>query len=181
MGALVNMTPQRARELISTMAANSQQFRLATEPTRLVHGLNSLSLEDKIDKLTNVVQILLIDKTGPARTVQRRYDPYSNSYNVGWKDHPNLCYGSNSQFNQPYQQRLPPNQQLLPPKSSLEAIVERLVNSTEKFQLKTEMHLQELDKQVSKLALTISRLESQDLSNAKRSEKRRRSLTPFER
>ncbi|KAG8474769.1 hypothetical protein CXB51_031470 [Gossypium anomalum] len=151
------------------MAANSQQFRPVTEPTRRVHGLSSLSLEDKIDKLTNVVQTLLIDKTSLARLCgicakldhptdsclilhedlteqvnfvgnfpgppQRRYDPYSNSP--------------------------PQNQQIPTPKSSLEAIVERLANSTEKFQLKTEMHLQELDKQVSKIALTISRLESQ--------------------
>ncbi|XP_012461378.1 uncharacterized protein LOC105781382 [Gossypium raimondii] len=56
-GALVNMTPQRARELISTMAANSQQFRPATEPTRRVHGLSSLSVEDKIDKLKGSVDI----------------------------------------------------------------------------------------------------------------------------
>ena len=24
---------------------------------------------------------------------QRRYDPYSNTYNEGWRDHPNLSYG----------------------------------------------------------------------------------------
>ena len=24
---------------------------------------------------------------------QRRYDPYSNTYNEGWRDHPNLRYG----------------------------------------------------------------------------------------
>ncbi|XP_052888060.1 uncharacterized protein LOC128296661 [Gossypium arboreum] len=57
--------------------------------------------------------------------------------------------------------RPPQNQQMPPPKSSLEAIVERLANSIEKFQQKTDMHLQELDKQVSKLALTVNRLESQ--------------------
>ncbi|XP_017635639.1 uncharacterized protein LOC108477629 [Gossypium arboreum] len=193
--ALVNMTPQRARELISTMVANSQQFRPITEPTRQVHGLNSLSVEDKIDKFTNVVQNLLSDKINPTqlceicakpdhptdscpilqedlveqanavgnflRPPQRLYDPYSNLYNVGWKDHPNLSDGTNLRFNQPFQQRPPQNQQIPPPKSSLEAIVERLANSTEKFQQKTDMHLQELDKQVSKLALTVSRLESQ--------------------
>ena len=87
--------------------------------------------------------------------------PYSNSYNVGWKDHPNLSYKMNPRFNQSFQQRPPQNQHMPPPKSSLEAIVERLANSTEKFQQKTDMHLQELDKKVSKLALTVSRLESQ--------------------
>ncbi|XP_040939643.1 uncharacterized protein [Gossypium hirsutum] len=33
-GALVNMTPQQARDLISTVAANSQQFRANPEPPR---------------------------------------------------------------------------------------------------------------------------------------------------
>ncbi|KAG8478058.1 hypothetical protein CXB51_027365 [Gossypium anomalum] len=171
-GELVNMTPQRARELISTMDANSQQFQPAqnlrdwfmdkTSPTRLCrictkpdHPTDScLILHEDLTEQVNVVGNFL----GPP---QRQYDPYLNSYNMGWKDYPNLSYRSNPQFNQPYQQRLPLNQQLLPPKSSLETIVERLANSTEKFQLKTEMHLQELDKQVSKLALTVSRLESQ--------------------
>ncbi|XP_012435603.1 uncharacterized protein LOC105762271 [Gossypium raimondii] len=37
-GALVNMTPHRARELISTMAVNSQHYRLNLEPTRRVNG-----------------------------------------------------------------------------------------------------------------------------------------------
>ncbi|XP_040930127.1 uncharacterized protein [Gossypium hirsutum] len=173
----------------------TRRLREREKPTKQVDGLSSLSLEDKIDKLANIVQTLLLDKTGPTRlcgicakpdhptdscpilqedsieqanTVgnfpkppQRRYDPYSNSYNVGWKDHPNLSYGMNPWFNQPFQQRPPQNQQIPTPKSSLEAIVERLANSTKKFQQKTDMHLQELDKQVSKLALTVSRLESQ--------------------
>ncbi|XP_040940184.1 uncharacterized protein [Gossypium hirsutum] len=38
-GALVNMTPQQARDLISTMTANSQQFRANPEPPRRVHQL----------------------------------------------------------------------------------------------------------------------------------------------
>ena len=25
---------------------------------------------------------------------RQRYDPYSNSYNEGWKDHPNFRYGN---------------------------------------------------------------------------------------
>ncbi|XP_040940724.1 uncharacterized protein [Gossypium hirsutum] len=61
-GTLVNMTPQRARELISTMTANSQQYRPNSEPTRRVNGVNVSTLEDKLDKLTNVVQSLLTEK-----------------------------------------------------------------------------------------------------------------------
>ena len=54
---------------------------------------------------------------GFPRQPQRRYDPYSNTYNQGWRDHPNFQY-DNLQANQPanqncqtYQQY---NQQYLP-------------------------------------------------------------------
>ena len=42
---------------------------------------------------------------------QRKYDPYSNTYNEGWRDHPNLGYGArpnppgfNQSSNQPFAQ-----------------------------------------------------------------------------
>ncbi|XP_027166709.1 uncharacterized protein LOC113766752 [Coffea eugenioides] len=54
---------------------------------------------------------------------RKAYDPYSNTYNPGWRDHPNLSYGGNRQSNfvpnrqqgyqQQYQPRPPP-----PPSSS---------------------------------------------------------------
>ncbi|GJR32481.1 uncharacterized protein Tco_1108713 [Tanacetum coccineum] len=38
--------------------------------------------------------------TGPP---QRKYDPFSNTYNLGWRDHPNFSYGSRSNnFQQQY-------------------------------------------------------------------------------
>ncbi|XP_012483008.1 uncharacterized protein LOC105797607 [Gossypium raimondii] len=195
-GALANMTPQRAKELISTMTVNSQQYRLLMGPTRRVHELSTPSVVNKIDELNNVVKNMLVGQTNPARlygicakldhptnlypilledttvqvdavgnflgSPQRCYDPYSNTYNTGLREHPNLSYGSNPKCNQPYQPRPPTPQQYQPSKSSLEAIVERLAVSIEKFQKKTEVHFQELDQQISKLALTVSRLENQE-------------------
>ncbi|XP_068649027.1 uncharacterized protein [Aristolochia californica] len=49
---------------------------------------------------------------------QRKYDLYSNMYNMGWRDHPNLSYG-NPQVNQPATQNHPSYQQyrqLYPPR-----------------------------------------------------------------
>ncbi|XP_040963884.1 uncharacterized protein [Gossypium hirsutum] len=195
-GALVNMTPQRARELISTMVANSQQYRPNSEPTRRVNGVNVSSLEDKLDKLTNVVQSMLTEKKNRTQLCgicttsehptdlcpilnenstahfdavggfpgppQRCYDPFSNIYNPGWKDHPNLNYGANPRYNLSYQPRpLQPPQ--LPPKpsTSLEAIVERLAVDVAKYQQRTDASIQELTNQVSKLSMAVNRLESQ--------------------
>ncbi|XP_022870337.1 uncharacterized protein LOC111389637 [Olea europaea var. sylvestris] len=45
---------------------------------------------------------------------QRNYDPYSNTYNSGWKDHPNLSYG-NPQSNQPMTQNCQSFQQFKQP------------------------------------------------------------------
>ncbi|KAG8493239.1 hypothetical protein CXB51_010573 [Gossypium anomalum] len=123
-GVLVNMTPQQARDLISTMATNSQQFRANPEPSRRVHWLSNSIVEDKLDRLTNIVNSLSAKKARPARVCeicatpehttdacpclyddtmahldivgnflgppQRRYDPYANTYNPRWRDHPNL-------------------------------------------------------------------------------------------
>ncbi|KAK5835225.1 hypothetical protein PVK06_010912 [Gossypium arboreum] len=194
--ALVNMTPQRARELISTMAANSQQYRPNSEPTRRVNGVNVSTLEDKLDKLTNVVQSFLIEKKsltslcgicttseyptdlcsilndhstahvyaveGFPGPPQRRYDPFSNTYNPGWKDHPNLNYGANPRYNPPYQPRpLQPPQQQHKLSTSLEAVVERLAADVAKYQQRTDASIQELINQVSKLSMAVNHLESQ--------------------
>ncbi|XP_040955935.1 uncharacterized protein [Gossypium hirsutum] len=195
-GALVNITPQKARELISTMAANSQQYRPNSEPTRRLNGVNVLSLEDKLDKLTNIAQSMLTEKKnltqlcgicttsehptdlcpilnenstahvgdvgGFLRPLQRCYDPFSNTYNPGWKDHPNLNYGANPRYNPSYQPRpLQPPQ--LPPKpsTSLEAVIERLVIDAAKYQQRTDASIQELTNQVSKLSMAVNHLESQ--------------------
>ena len=46
---------------------------------------------------------------GFPRQSQRKYDPYSSTYNAGWRDHPNLNYG-NPQVNQPMTQNCPISQ-----------------------------------------------------------------------
>ena len=127
-GAIVNKTPQAARDLISTMAANSQQFGSNQEHPRRVHEVNVSSLENKINQLTSLVQNLVVGNTQQVKACgicaytghstdmcptlqedtpeqanavgnfpvqpQKKYDPYLNSYNPGWREHPNFCYGT---------------------------------------------------------------------------------------
>ncbi|KAK8600231.1 hypothetical protein V6N12_050087 [Hibiscus sabdariffa] len=143
------------RELISTMAANSQQF--SCEPSRWVHEINHPT--DCCPCLQEEAQVNAVNFPGPP---QRPYNPYSNSYNPGWKVHPNFSYAQNQKPNQVYKQKLTQQQQYQHPKASLESIVERLALSQEKFQNRTKTHPQEIDKQISQLAQTMGRLESQD-------------------
>ncbi|XP_052877344.1 uncharacterized protein LOC128283956 [Gossypium arboreum] len=69
-GALVNMTPENARTLISTMATNSQQFGSSSEPSRRVHEVSTVSLENKIDKLTDIVNSLVTEENVSAITLR---------------------------------------------------------------------------------------------------------------
>ncbi|XP_052483033.1 uncharacterized protein LOC105781540 [Gossypium raimondii] len=87
-GALVDKTPEQARNLIANMAQNTQQFGLRRSDLgkRMDEGQSSM-MEAQLANLTAM--------EGEANAVfpnQRRYDPYSATYNEGWRDHPNLRY-----------------------------------------------------------------------------------------
>ncbi|XP_068636081.1 uncharacterized protein [Aristolochia californica] len=101
---------------------------------------------------------------------QRKYDPYSNTYNMEWRDHPNLSYG-NPQVNQPvtqnhqkYRQPYPPRQQPSQTSNSgmsLEDIVKSLATNSLQFQQETRANIQSLDNQMGQMATAISRLKAQ--------------------
>ncbi|KAG8474720.1 hypothetical protein CXB51_031305 [Gossypium anomalum] len=199
-GALVNMTPQQARDLISTMATNSQQFQANPEPPRGVHRLSNSTLEDKVDRLTNMMNSLIVEKAkktqlcGICATLehttdacpslnddtmahldavgnflgppQRRYDPYANTYNPGWRDYPKLSYGANLRYNQSNQNRFP--QQPLDSGNSLEIMVNKLAanvldfqQQTLNFQRETNGFQQKTEASIRGVTISIKKLNSQ--------------------
>ncbi|XP_071728296.1 uncharacterized protein [Rutidosis leptorrhynchoides] len=94
---------------------------------------------------------------------QRKYDLYSNTYNPGWRDHPNLSYGNRQTT---YQQQYQPQQTQFQPSSSqpsmsLEEIVKSLALNTQQFQQETGTSIQNLENQIGQLATSVNRLESQ--------------------
>ena len=129
-GALVDKTPEAARQLISNMAANSKQFGTRGDfSNKRVNEVSVSNLENKVNDLTSLVRSLACgnvqqvkvcsicslqghasdmcptmqeDYIEHANTVdgafngqpQRKYDPFSTTYNPGWRDHPNLRYGN---------------------------------------------------------------------------------------
>ncbi|KAK4394162.1 hypothetical protein Sango_1887000, partial [Sesamum angolense] len=76
---------------------------------------------------------------------QRKYDPFSNTYNPGWKDHPNLSYGAQSQnFQRPqYRPPMPPSSN---PKQGthLEDMMKSLISNTQQIQQNTQQQIQQL-------------------------------------
>nr|XP_028952641.1 uncharacterized protein LOC114822453 [Malus domestica] len=56
-----------------------------------------------------------------------RYDPYSNFYNPGWRDHPNLRWDKEQHTRPQFQQQV---QQPAAPKAAWEVAIEKLANTT---------------------------------------------------
>ncbi|KAL0378805.1 UNVERIFIED_CONTAM: hypothetical protein Sradi_3186000 [Sesamum radiatum] len=125
-GSLIDKTPEEAQHLISTMAENYRQYGYHTE-----RGVSIVNEED-------------------FRATQRRYDPHSNFYNPGWRDHPNFSYRNHGEQSkpQPLSFNRPNPAPQAPPQApnsgmSLEDIVKSLAVTNQQFQQKAEVGLQE--------------------------------------
>ncbi|XP_071906820.1 uncharacterized protein [Coffea arabica] len=104
---------------------------------------------------------------------RKQYDPYSSTYNSGWRDHPNLSYGGNRQSNfvpnrpQGHQQQYHPRP---PPPSNSSLSMEEMMKQFLANQQKMDSDLQSmrnqlgqvqsLQNQMNQMAITINRLES---------------------
>nr|XP_028948149.1 uncharacterized protein LOC114820951 [Malus domestica] len=97
---------------------------------------------------------------------RQKYDPYSNNYNAGWRDHPHLKWNNqdNRQQSVPNNYNRPPGffqarphapfqpQQQQAPSKSLEDLIASLANSTQSHQQKTDKAIENLERQMSQLA-----------------------------
>ncbi|CAN6546992.1 unnamed protein product [Malus baccata var. baccata] len=96
---------------------------------------------------------------------RQKYDPYSNNYNEGWRDHPHLKWNNQdniqqsvpNNYNRPpgfFQARphapFQPQQQA--PSKSLEDLIASLANSTQSHQQKIDKAIENLERQMSQLA-----------------------------
>ncbi|KAK8662488.1 hypothetical protein V6N13_092061 [Hibiscus sabdariffa] len=179
------------------MATNFQQFGIMSEPSRWIHKVSIVSLENKIDQLTSIVYSLIAGRNEPSRVCgictmpdhptdycpilqgetseivfadgtfsgppQRPYNPYGNTYNPGWKDHPNFSYAQNQKPNQVSQQRSFQQHYQQPQKTSLELMIKKMAISQEKMmvklvasQEKSESRFQELEKQTETNPANVS-------------------------
>ncbi|XP_027174463.1 uncharacterized protein LOC113774097 [Coffea eugenioides] len=116
-----------------------------------------------------------VSMAGHVPSPRQPYDPYSSTYNPGWRDHPNLSYGGykQSNFAPNRQQGYPQQYQSRPPlsPSNSSPSIEKMMNQLIANQQKTDSDLQsmrnQLDQipvmqnQLSQMAVAINRLESQ--------------------
>ncbi|KAL0333026.1 UNVERIFIED_CONTAM: hypothetical protein Scaly_2204100 [Sesamum calycinum] len=70
----------------------------------------------------------------------RRYDPFSNTYNPGWKDHPNLSYSAQNQNFQrsQYRSHVPSPPSNPEQGTSLEDMITALISNTQQIQQNTQ-------------------------------------------
>ncbi|KAG4128858.1 hypothetical protein ERO13_D09G044366v2, partial [Gossypium hirsutum] len=181
-GALVDKTPEQARNLIANMAQNTQQFGLRRSDLgkRMDEGQSSM-MEAQLANLTAMVSKLMtggnakaslcgiccleghtIDmcptlQEGEANTVfpnQRRYDPYSATYNEGWRDHPNLRYQNRATPLNSSQQQ--PNHQNLSAETKTHTVLEQMMKMMAGQKKETDGRFQSLELVVKQLQTRAS-------------------------
>ncbi|XP_070664577.1 uncharacterized protein [Malus domestica] len=82
-----------------------------------------------------------------------RYDPYSNFYNPGWKDHPNLKWDKDQHSRPQFQQQV---QQHAAPKAAWEVAIEKLANTTSQEIQNLHASMKNMEKQIGQIALQVS-------------------------
>ncbi|XP_028956432.1 uncharacterized protein [Malus domestica] len=82
-----------------------------------------------------------------------RYDPYSNFYNPGWRDHPNLKWDKDQHSRPQFQQQV---QQPAAPKAAWEVAIEKLANTTTQEIQNLQAAMKNMEKQMGQIALQVS-------------------------
>ncbi|VFQ70069.1 unnamed protein product [Cuscuta campestris] len=185
-GALVNKTPEQARKLFNLIAQNTQQFGTRETLVKKVNEIGNSSIENKLTELTNAISQLTTvggvkgkpcgvcclegHPTDACPTLQhpevnanqRKYDPFSNSYNEGWRDHPNLRYGNGQNYQAPrgnFQNFNNPSQQPSFDKNTqlLEQILKKMDDKFSGF----DQTLKQMQEKQSATEVTVSNLQAQ--------------------
>ncbi|XP_062093915.1 uncharacterized protein LOC133799944 [Humulus lupulus] len=182
-GALVDKTPAAARSLISPMVqqlALGQQVRPCGICQVVGHATDTCPtlFEGETESVNAVGNF-------PGQLRQMYYEPFSQTYNLGWHDHPNLRYGNQQQVAPQSTSSRPPGftlqqrsqnnfvprpsqaSQAAPPpsaKPSTEDLINALAINTLQFQQTTQASIKSLENQVGQLATSYNRLEAH-LSN----------------
>ncbi|CAN6711385.1 unnamed protein product [Malus baccata var. baccata] len=82
-----------------------------------------------------------------------RYDPYSNFYNPGWRDHPNLRWDKKQHSRPQFQQQV---HQPAAPKPAWEVAIEKLANTTTQEIQNLQATMKNMEKQIGQIALQVS-------------------------
>ncbi|KAK9682623.1 hypothetical protein RND81_10G086100 [Saponaria officinalis] len=201
-GVLMNKTATEAKLLIDNMALNSQQYS-SRDDIKGVSGVDLSGIKNELQEnsqqianLTTLMSKLVSSNShvmnvshapnenslmaedvnalnGFPNSYQKKYDPFSPTYNEGWRDNPNLRYGPprpNQSYGAPRNfipNNVSPQSQNSNASPSLEDMLKQLTTQIgqvhsqgTQYQQKTDAHLRQLDAQISQVCTSLSNIES---------------------
>ncbi|XP_050117663.1 uncharacterized protein LOC126595398 [Malus sylvestris] len=96
----------------------------------------------------------IVEQVNSFNNFQRpRYDPYSNFYNPGWRDHPNLKWDKDQHSWPQFQQQV---HQPAAPKAAWEVAIEKLANITTHEIQNLHASMKNMEKQIGQIAVQVS-------------------------
>ncbi|KAL5574401.1 hypothetical protein UlMin_023998 [Ulmus minor] len=130
-GCLMGKTPEEAHELLEVMAENNNQWhseRVIAKRPAAVNEIDSVNVLSAQCQVGNPFASPNSEQAKYVSNFQRpQHNPYSNTYNPGWRNHPNLSWGNNqggskpsSSFHQPQEKK----------QSDLEEILGKFIEET---------------------------------------------------
>ncbi|KAL5564485.1 hypothetical protein UlMin_027649 [Ulmus minor] len=130
-GCLMGKTPEEAHELLEVMAENNNQWhseRVIAKRPAAVNEIDSVNVLSAQCQVGNPFASPNSEQANYVSNFQRpQHNPYSNTYNPGWRNHPNLSWGNNqggskpsSSFHQPQEKK----------QSDLEEILGKFIEET---------------------------------------------------
>ncbi|XP_010667891.1 uncharacterized protein LOC104884885 [Beta vulgaris subsp. vulgaris] len=180
-GALMGKTAAQAQALFEEMTANSYHWssERSTSKKGSKYEVDAItSLSSKVDALSQQIKNISVGANAEMNALQGnnansipRNDPYSNTFNPGWRNHENFSWSNNQpqaphNSNPPgFQQRQqgPPSQQP-PQKSYIGSLLERLVAISEETNKKfdrIDANNKIVDTQIAHLAQQMSHVTQQ--------------------
>ncbi|KAG8478758.1 hypothetical protein CXB51_028637 [Gossypium anomalum] len=173
-----NKTPEDAYEFIEEMSLNNYQWQvMRTKPTKTAGVYNI----DSVTKLSNQVHLAMrCNSSGGGMPTEyppfnptteeeqvnymgnnnfrSQNNPYSNTYNAGWKNHPNFSWGGqqNQRPQNPQNFQQPPYQQ--EKKQNLKEMLSKFISVSETWFQNTETALKNQQALIQGLKTQISQL-----------------------
>ncbi|XP_024195919.1 uncharacterized protein LOC112199095 [Rosa chinensis] len=181
-GTFMDKTGRQAYDLIEDLADNNRQFHVRDKPARgrgvyeldTKNGIQNqmVALERKLDMCP--MSTLSEEQVNFVGQPRQKYDPYSNTYNPGWKDHPNFHWNNNDNVVQPTQgvYNTPPGfqaprqqaYQQAPPQQasskSLEDMLKDMALHTSTFMQETKAQFKEQGQSIKNLERQVGQLAS---------------------
>ncbi|GAU41120.1 hypothetical protein TSUD_288100 [Trifolium subterraneum] len=105
-GTIRNKNEDEVRQLVQNMCMNEYRSKSERDPKK--RGIIEVDTNTALLAQIELLNKKLAAKTLAEANVSQKHDPYSNTYNPGWKDNPALKWGNQGNFSQGNSQNPPP-------------------------------------------------------------------------